>query len=65
MKGKDILPADKLEIVKQKLDSIDQTVTDLKAKLKESTLDSLQHIYIRRSKALFSSLSKDSPVDIV
>lgn len=42
LKGKDILPADKLEIVKQKLDSIDQTVTDLKAKLKESTLDSLQ-----------------------
>lgn len=50
LKGKDILPADKLEIVKQKLDSIDQTVTDLKAKLKESTLDSLQHIYIHKEK---------------
>jgi hypothetical protein len=50
LKGKDILPADKLEIVKQKLDSIDQTVTDLKAKPKESTLDPLQHIYIHKEK---------------
>lgn len=38
----DILPAEKLTVSNEKLQQINQTVTDLKAKLKESTLDSLQ-----------------------
>lgn len=38
----DILPAEKLTASNEKLQQINQTVTDLKAKLKESTLDSLQ-----------------------
>lgn len=38
----DILPTDKLTVSNEKLQQINQTVTDLKAKLKESTLDSLQ-----------------------
>lgn len=38
----DILPTDKLTASNEKLQQINQTVTDLKAKLKESTLDSLQ-----------------------
>lgn len=38
----DILPAEKLTVSHEKLQQINQTVTDLKAKLKESTLDSLQ-----------------------
>ena len=42
LKESDILPKDKLNIVDEKLQQINQTVTDLKAKLKESTLDSLQ-----------------------
>lgn len=42
LKENDILPKDKLNIVDEKLQQINQTVTDLKAKLKESTLDSLQ-----------------------
>lgn len=42
LKESDILPKDKLNIVDEKLQKINKTVTDLKAKLKESTLDSLQ-----------------------
>lgn len=42
LKESDILPKDKLNIVDEKLQQINQTVADLKAKLKESTLDSLQ-----------------------
>nr|DAG57779.1 MAG TPA: minor tail protein [Caudoviricetes sp.] len=42
LKESDILPKDKLNIVDEKLQQINQTVSDLKAKLKESTLDSLQ-----------------------
>lgn len=42
LKKRDILPKDKLNIVDEKLQQINQTVADLKAKLKESTLDSLQ-----------------------
>ena len=42
LKESDILPKDKLNLVDEKLQQINQTVTDLKAKLKESTLDSLQ-----------------------
>ena len=42
LKEDDILSKDKLNIVDEKLQQINQTVTDLKAKLKESTLDSLQ-----------------------
>lgn len=38
----DILPAEKLTVSNEKLQQINQTVADLKAKLKESTLDSLQ-----------------------
>ena len=38
----DILPTEKLTASNEKLQQINQTVTDLKAKLKESTLDSLQ-----------------------
>ena len=38
----DILPTEKLTVSNEKLQQINQTVTDLKAKLKESTLDSLQ-----------------------
>lgn len=38
----DILPAEKLTVSNEKLQQINQTVTDLKVKLKESTLDSLQ-----------------------
>lgn len=38
----DILPTEKLTASNEKLQHINQTVTDLKAKLKESTLDSLQ-----------------------
>lgn len=38
----DILPTDKLTASNEKLQQINQTVADLKAKLKESTLDSLQ-----------------------
>ena len=38
----DILPAEKLTASNEKLQLINQTVTDLKAKLKESTLDSVQ-----------------------
>lgn len=38
----DILPAEKLTASNEKLQQINQTVADLKAKLKESTLDSLQ-----------------------
>lgn len=38
----DILPTEKLTASNEKLQQISQTVTDLKAKLKESTLDSLQ-----------------------
>lgn len=38
----DILPAEKLTASNEKLQQINQTVTDLKAKLKETTLDSLQ-----------------------
>ena len=38
----DILPTEKLTTSNEKLQQINQTVTDLKAKLKESTLDSLQ-----------------------
>lgn len=38
----DILPTKKLTASNEKLQQINQTVTDLKAKLKESTLDSLQ-----------------------
>ena len=38
----DMLPAEKLTASNEKLQQINQTVTDLKAKLKESTLDSLQ-----------------------
>lgn len=38
----DILPSEKLTASNEKLQQINQTVTDLKAKLKESTLDSLQ-----------------------
>lgn len=38
----DILPTDKLTVSNEKLQQINQTVTDLRAKLKESTLDSLQ-----------------------
>lgn len=37
-----ILPTEKLTVSNEKLQQINQTVTDLKAKLKESTLDSLQ-----------------------
>lgn len=38
----DVLPTEKLTASNEKLQQINQTVTDLKAKLKESTLDSLQ-----------------------
>ena len=38
----DILPTEKLTASNEKLQQINQTVTDLKEKLKESTLDSLQ-----------------------
>lgn len=38
----DILPTKRLTASNEKLQQINQTVTDLKAKLKESTLDSLQ-----------------------
>jgi chromosome segregation ATPase len=38
----DILPTEKLTASNEKLQQINQAVTDLKAKLKESTLDSLQ-----------------------
>lgn len=38
----DVLPSEKLNASNEKLQQIKQTVTDLKAKLKESTLDSLQ-----------------------
>ena len=38
----DVLPSEKLNESNKKLQQINQTVTDLKAKLKESTLDSLQ-----------------------
>lgn len=38
----DILPTEKLTVSNEKLQQINQTVTDLKEKLKESTLDSLQ-----------------------
>lgn len=38
----DILPTEKLTASNEKLQQINQTVADLKAKLKESTLDSLQ-----------------------
>ena len=38
----DILPTEKLTASNEKLQQINQVVTDLKAKLKESTLDSLQ-----------------------
>ncbi len=38
----DILPTEKLTASNEKLQQINQTVTDLKAKLKESTLNSLQ-----------------------
>lgn len=38
----DILPTEKLTASNKKIQQINQTVTDLKAKLKESTLDSLQ-----------------------
>nr|DAO89469.1 MAG TPA: minor tail protein [Caudoviricetes sp.] len=38
----DILPTEKLTASNEKLQQINQTVTDLKVKLKESTLDSLQ-----------------------
>lgn len=38
----DTLPTEKLTASNEKLQQINQTVTDLKAKLKESTLDSLQ-----------------------
>lgn len=38
----DVLPSEKLNESNKKLQQIKQTVTDLKAKLKESTLDSLQ-----------------------
>ena len=38
----DILPTEKLTVSNEKLQQIKQTVIDLKAKLKESTLDSLQ-----------------------
>nr|DAM64677.1 MAG TPA: minor tail protein [Caudoviricetes sp.] len=38
----DILPTERLTASNEKLQQINQTVTDLKAKLKESTLDSLQ-----------------------
>ena len=38
----DMLPAEKLTASNEKLQQINQTVTDLKAKLKESTLDSVQ-----------------------
>lgn len=38
----DILPTEKLTASNEKLQQINQTVIDLKAKLKESTLDSLQ-----------------------
>ena len=38
----DIIPTEKLTASNEKLQQINQTVTDLKAKLKESTLDSLQ-----------------------
>lgn len=38
----DILPTEKLTASNEKLQQINQTITDLKAKLKESTLDSLQ-----------------------
>lgn len=38
----DILPTEKLTVSNEKLQQINQTVTDLKAKLKESTLNSLQ-----------------------
>lgn len=38
----DILPTEKLTTSNEKLQQINQTVADLKAKLKESTLDSLQ-----------------------
>ena len=38
----DILPTEKLTVSNEKLQQINQTVTDLKAKLKKSTLDSLQ-----------------------
>lgn len=51
----DILPTEKLTVSNEKLQQINQTVTDLKAKLKESTLDSLQgsidkyqKIYVQR-----------------
>ena len=42
LRRNDILPAEKLTVSNEKLQQINQTVTDLKAKLKESTLDSLQ-----------------------
>lgn len=38
----DVLPTEKLTASNEKLQQINQTVTDLKEKLKESTLDSLQ-----------------------
>lgn len=38
----DVLPTEKLTASNEKLQQINQTVTDLKAKLKESTLNSLQ-----------------------
>lgn len=42
LKASDILPKDKLNIVDEKLRQINKTVTDLKAKFKESTFDSVQ-----------------------
>lgn len=42
LQEKDILSKEKTDASKQRLEQIDQMVADLKAKLKESTLDSLQ-----------------------